>query len=66
MTDQEQANIPDDIHEAYSKLGLLTERERQVFRDFAKVEPCFKWQIEPTGPISTRNTSVPYPVIRSA
>ena len=66
MTDQEQANIPEDIHQAYRELGLLSERERQVFRDFAKVEPCFKWQDEPTGPITTRNTSVPYPEIRRA
>ena len=60
MTDQEKANIPDDIHEAYSKLGLLTEQERQVFRKFADSEVCFSWQDKPTGPITTRNNTASY------
>ena len=66
MTDQGLANLPEDIRQTYRDLGLMTERERQVFRDFAKTEPCFKWQAEPTGPITTRNNAVPYPEIRRA
>ena len=64
MTKQDQTDIPEDIYQAYRDLGLLTEQERQVYRKFEEVEPCFHWQIEPTGPITYSNRTTPYPDIR--
>lgn len=66
MTNQDRAEIPEDIQQAYRDLGLLTEQKRQVYRKFEEVEPCFHWQIEPTGPITYSNRSTPYPEIRHA
>lgn len=66
MTNHGQSDIPEDIQQAYRELRLMTEPERQVYRKFEEVEPCFRWQIEPSGPITTDNKSAPYPEIRRA
>ena len=57
MTDYKTSDIPNDIQRVYRELGIASERERKRFTELPEVEPCFQWQIEPTGPIITRTNT---------
>ena len=57
MTDKDTSNIPNDIQRVYRELGIASERERRRFTELPEVEPCFRWQIEPPGPVITRTNT---------
>lgn len=57
MTNQRAQDIPSDVQQVYRDLKIMREEERKWLTGLEEVEECFKWQIEPTGPISTHNST---------
>ena len=57
MTYRKAEDIPSDVGQVYRDLAITMEQDRKRLRGLEEVEECFKWQTEPTGPISTHNST---------
>lgn len=54
MTYQRTEDLPSDVERVYRDLAITKQEERERLQLLGEGEECFKWQVEPTGPVVIR------------